>query len=587
MKKIFSKIRAMFSKLGITSQMAIYCFLLFALTFLLSSFFNQEIYKNISLDQANTTVSQTLYLIDENINNVINAINETSKSIISNSEVRMYMNSADHRDGVSAQSEVKNFIRNILDNVSYATSVHLFKDSGGVMNISIRMINYPISENIENAPWYDAVRGQKGDYSLIYNGGGFFHRTSKHDFISMVRLFNDIETQECTGVQITNFSTDTLKTAFKNLVDEYGMQVVIFDGAGQEIVSSDMGFDTETVLKTINSSDGYVIEGIDGSEYMISSRENSYGWTIAALMPMQGITSELYRFSYITLIFILVNGLLMFFGVSLFAKLVTHPINQLVSTMERAKSGQLEKVGVRPGNREIMLLMDGYNVMVNEINELFAKVVEEQETIRKSELQLLQSQIKPHFLYNTFDAISSLALMNKNKEVYEAILALGSLYRTNLSSGNEVIEMGEEIEAVKNYIKILKIRYDDIFDANIDVDRRALKMQIPKLTLQPIVENALYHGIKPKGGHGTIDISVLLEGRDLVIKVCDDGVGMSLETVQKIMEKSGGSFGIRGTIERLRIFYMRNNIIEIQTELGKGTTVILRVPAAAGDDANE
>ena len=277
LKKVLSKIRAVFSRLGITSQMAIYCFLLFALTFFLSSVFNQEIYKNLSLDQANRTVSQTLYLIDENINNVINAINETSKSIISNSEVRAYMNSADPRDGVSAQSEVRNFIRNILDNVSYATSVHLFKNTGGVMNISIRMINYPISENIENAPWYEDVRGQQGDYSLIYNGGGFFHRTSKHDFISMVRLFNDIETQECTGVQITNFSTDTLKTAFKNLVDEYGMQVVIFDGAGQEIVSSDMSLDTRTVLETIKSSDGYVIKDINGSEYMISTRENSYG----------------------------------------------------------------------------------------------------------------------------------------------------------------------------------------------------------------------------------------------------------------------------------------------------------------------
>ena len=233
---------------------------------------------------------------------------------------------------------------------------------------------------------------------------------------------------------------------------------------------------------------------------------------------MEGITSELSRFSYITLAFILVNGLLMFMGVSVFSKLVTQPINQLVSTMERVKSGQLEKVSVPTGNREISLLMDGYNVMVNEISELFSKVVEEQETIRKSELQLLQSQIKPHFLYNTFDAISSLALMNKSKEVYEAMLALGSLYRTNLNSGNEVITIDEEIEAIKNYIKILKIRYDDKFDANIDLDDKARRMQIPKLTLQPIVENALYHGIKPKGGHGTIDISVRHKNSEVVIK---------------------------------------------------------------------
>ncbi len=585
MEKALLKIKAVFSKFGITSQMAIYCFILFALTFFLSGILNQRIYKNISLDQANSTVSQTLYLIDENINNVINGINETSKSIISNSEVRKYMNSPDTRDDVSEQSEVKTFIRNILDNVSYATSVHLFKNSGEAMNISIRMINYPISENIKKAPWYEEVSRQKGDFSLIYNGGSFFNRTSNHDFISVVRLFNDIETQECTGIQITNFSTDTLKTAFKNLVDEYGIQVVIFDNEGNEMVTSDENLDTNTVLQTVNDSDRYVIKDIDSKEYMISSRENSYGWTIAALMPMKGITSELSRFSFITLAFILINGLLISFGVFIFSRLVTRPVNHLVSTMELAKSGQLEKVSVFSGSREMTLLMDGYNVMVNEINELFNKVVEEQEIIRRSELQLLQSQIKPHFLYNTFDAISSLALMNKNKEVYEAMLALGSLYRTNLNSGNEVISIGEEIEAIKNYIKILKIRYDDKFDANISLDEKTKKMQIPKLTLQPIVENALYHGIKPKEGPGIIDISVKYKNSEVVIKIKDNGVGMTSETADKIMKKSNGSFGIHGTVERLRIFYMRNDIMDISSKLGMGTTVTLTVPAIIGEDA--
>jgi two-component system sensor histidine kinase YesM len=258
---------------------------------------------------------------------------------------------------------------------------------------------------------------------------------------------------------------------------------------------------------------------------------------------------------------------------------VTQPIHQVVTTMERAKEGHLTPVTMKSGNREIASLKEGYNVMVDEINVLFDRVVDEQEQIRKSELSLLHSQIKPHFLYNTFDAISSLALMNKNKEVYEAILALGSLYRTNLSKGNEVISIGEEIGAVENYIKILKIRYDDIFAADIEVDARVRDMLIPKLTLQPIVENALYHGIKPKGEKGSIRIKAALEGANVVICIADDGVGMSREKVDKIMAGDSQSFGVRGTIERLRIFYMRTDVMRIETEVGKGTVVTITIPA--------
>ena len=580
LKSIFTRIRNMFSRLSITSQIAIFCFLLFIFTFFLSSIFNQEIFRNISLEQASGTISQTLLLVEENIDSVINSINETSKSILSNEQVRDYMSSSGISGDVGELSEVRTFIRNILDNVSYATSVHLFNKAGDVMNISIRMVNYPVSDDITDAHWYSRVNKKAGDFCLINNGGGFFERTSNHDFISMVRLFNDIETLECNGVQITNFSTETIKTAFQDLLDEYGTQVIIFDEYGHRITATDMYLKTADIIggKELLEND-YVIKTVDGADYMISTRTNSYGWRIIAMMPMAGISGELYGFSFITLIFILVNGLLMFLGVSVISRLVTQPINQLVTTMEKVKGGQLEPAGMRTSNREIATLKEGYNVMVDEIHELISKVVEEQEMIRKSELKLLQSQIKPHFLYNTFDAISSLALMNKNREVYEAMLALGSLYRTNLSSGNEVIRISDEVEAVRNYIKILKIRYDDVFTANIHVDERACPMLIPKLTLQPIIENALYHGIKPKGEPGNIDVNIAVEGEELVIKIRDDGVGMHPGMADKLLKGGSGSFGLRGTIERLRIYYMRQDVVAIQSVPGKGTSVIIRVPA--------
>lgn len=584
---VLKRIRTVFFNLSITSQIAIYCFLLFALTFFLSSVLNQQIYKNISLDQASSTISQTLYLVDENIQSVITSVNETTKSTISNEEVRAFMMSDGITDDVTMRTEVSNFVRNIFDNMSYATSVHLFPRSGSALNIGIQMVNFPISNNVQDAAWFDEVSSMRGAYCLIYNGGGFFETHTQHDFISMIRVFNDIETQEYGGVQVTNFSTETIQYAFQDLVNEYGMQVVVTDEYGDQIVGTEQDMDVGGTLDRIQASEsGFVIQNIGGIEYMVSSRKNAYNWDIMALMPMSGITKELYRFSYITLVFILVNGLLMFFGVSFFSRLVTQPINQLVTTMERVKGGQLEPVKMTSGNREITSLEDGYNMMVNEIKVLFNKVVEEQEQIRQSELRLLQSQIKPHFLYNTFDAISSLALMNKNREVYEAMLALGSLYRTNLSRGNEVISIREEIEAVKNYIKILQIRYDDSFSSVIDMDERAKRMLIPKLTLQPLVENAIYHGIKPKGEKGNLRIQVKLTDEDVEIRIEDDGVGMDQATVNMILTGENSHFGVRGTIERLRIFYMRPDVMRFETKPGVGTAVIITIPAVMEEMRN-
>jgi two-component system sensor histidine kinase YesM len=221
-------------------------------------------------------------------------------------------------------------------------------------------------------------------------------------------------------------------------------------------------------------------------------------------------------------------------------------------------------------------------MMIREIQNLIKSVIAEQKTIRKAELNVLQAQIKPHFLYNTLDSINSLALSGRINEVCDLVDALGGYYRHSVSKGREVITLREELDIVKNYLKILKVRYEDMFEVNYNIGESCLDTKILKLVLQPLVENALYHGIRAKGVPGSININIMKEAQQVCICIEDNGVGMSDNEIQKILDSKVGSaessFGLRGTIERLRIYCNNEDTFRLYSEKGKGTKIIILLP---------
>lgn len=224
--------------------------------------------------------------------------------------------------------------------------------------------------------------------------------------------------------------------------------------------------------------------------------------------------------------------------------------------------------------------------MILEIQKLIQQTVEEQRIKRKAELNVLQAQVKPHFLYNTLDAMGYLALSGKSEELYESLEALGSYYRISLSKGQEVITINEEIDIVKSYLILQKLRYGEIFNVNYDIDERAYDYKIPKLVLQPLVENAIYHGIKPKGEAGLIKICVKTENEQIILSVEDDGVGMSEEQLGSIksdaIDSNSTSFGLKGTIKRLQFFYGITDIYTIESKKRYGTKIDISIPMLRG-----
>lgn len=368
--------------------------------------------------------------------------------------------------------------------------------------------------------------------------------------------------------------------------------IILLDENNESIIkSSDVSkYEIGSLLKGFENKEyGFRVEKLKNKEYLVSYlAEKRYKWKIISIIPFKVLSNETAAMGLIGFVIILINSLFLFFGSIFISRMITIPIKKLLNSMKGIENGEFKKVDIKAGNDEIGKLRDGYNIMIFEIQKLINRVIQEQRIKRKAELDVLQAQIKPHFLYNTLDSINSLAFSGKNEEVCDIVEALGSYYRTSLSKGREIITIGEEIEMVKNYLRIQKIRYGEIFSSEFDIDASVKDYKILKLILQPLVENALYHGIRAKGEKGIISVSAKLIEGYIYLTVQDDGVGMSEETVSMLtderMDAERSSFGVRGTIGRLRIFYGIQDVLGIESRIGYGTKVYIRIPVEKVDE---
>ena len=260
---------------------------------------------------------------------------------------------------------------------------------------------------------------------------------------------------------------------------------------------------------------------------------------------------------------------------------ITTPIRKLCDLTYKVAEGDFT-VKTDVGNLdEIAVLTESFNNMTEEIGILVDDIKHQEENLHIAEVKLLQAQINPHFLYNTLDAIVWLAEEKKSEEVVSMVTSLSDFFRTTLSKGEEFITVREERLHIESYLKIQQFRYQDIMEYEINMDESIYSYVIPKLTLQPLVENALYHGIKNKRGKGMIQITGTKEGDALVFQVRDNGRGMTeeeLKRLSQIIEKKEtdegkGGFGLANVNQRIRYYYGEEYGISVRSVSGEGTEV--------------
>ncbi|OKZ61794.1 sensor histidine kinase [Mediterraneibacter faecis] len=261
---------------------------------------------------------------------------------------------------------------------------------------------------------------------------------------------------------------------------------------------------------------------------------------------------------------------------------VTKPIRKLCSQTKKVAQGDFTTQTKIESTDEILILTDSFNEMTSEIGLLVDNIKRQEENLRITETKLLQAQINPHFLYNTLDTIVWLAEAKQTDEVVSMVTALSSFFRTTLSKGKDYITIQEEKSHIESYLQIQQFRYQDIMDYEIDIDEDIYSYYIPKLTIQPLVENALYHGIKNKRGKGLIRISGQKEADRIRLTVEDNGIGMSSEKLEKlrssvyrIRDDEANGFGLANVHQRLQYYYGKEYGVFFESEEGKGTVATI------------
>ncbi len=374
-----------------------------------------------------------------------------------------------------------------------------------------------------------------------------------------------------------------------NYVDEVGIgqhgYCFIMDKKGnivyhpqQQLIYSGLKSEQTDILT--RAGDGTLVK--KNVIYSIRSLDNC-DWRIVGVSYIDELVTVKVRGAMqILLVMIAFVLVTVFLSSFLLTHMISHPIQSLVKAMKDFEA-DAEEFSYQPvhGSKEMIALSDSFGHMVGRIQDLMEKVRREEITLRKTELKALQAQINPHFLYNTLDAIGWMCEEERSKDAVEMVNALARLFRISISKGHELIPIGKEVEHARSYLMIQNFRYKNQFTYSFDIEEECLPYLCNKITLQPIIENAIYHGINRMVDEGEIRIRIYGEGDDIVFSVSDNGVGMSKEQCGSILKSEPGDqtgIGIKNVNDRIKIYFGEEYGITIESEPDEGTCVSIRMP---------
>lgn len=569
-------VKKWFSGRKLKDKMNILFLAIFFLFAVLILFLYQFIIRTNLKSYAIQNNKDTLVSIGSSVQAKISSTNTLSKQIMINSVIIEYLNAANGSDILSATAANRT-VDEFFSVTTDINSIYVFRLDGDYVKITNGTINFN-----QDAFWQkdlqEEILAGEGSYLLAYNGDGAFQGKKGNDTLTFYRLINDISSQQPSGILAINMDIDVLNNCIKDFSKDI-KEFCFLDKSGNVLLQDNWEEKHHQIVITDNIY-GQISEsqlfGEEVTSYYRIPNTNFIVLSHETISLVSMVTREL----LITIMIIVIFVLAMFYLLNYTVKhYITKPIEKLACSMDEVKKGRFHRVSIQLADDEIGQLRDSYNKMLIELNRLVEELLDKEKVIQKAELDILQEQIKPHFLYNTIDMIGNLALEERAEGVYDALETLGDFYRKFLNKGSREVTLQEEVEIVKDYLKLQKLRYGDIFEDAYEIAEGLDDVTVPKLILQPLVENSLYHGIREKGEKGKIWIKVTECGENITISVYDTGVGMPSETIYKIMDSQEfRSFGVKGTMERIRYYYDNQCEIAIYSEESQYTNVCITIP---------
>ncbi|WP_242403770.1 sensor histidine kinase [Paenibacillus pini] len=457
-------------------------------------------------------------------------------------------------------------------------------------------------KQIQRTEIYQNARKKNGaSYWFSLNSSDtVFIQNNQNEKIGMTRIVRNIHNGSPIGFIFMGINQKTIREQYlKNLYDDmHGIVILNENGtfllqAGMEASftnPSDIQF--KSIIHSSESGDAVI--KVNGQNLLVTySAMNDNGWRVVYLVPLSILTKELSSIKVFVFIIILACLLLSLPFMMVLTTIITAPIKNLVASMERFQNGNFEERVDIKYRDEIGHLSRGYNKMVKNVKKLVDEVYVLQLKEREAELKALQSQINPHFLYNTLDMIFWEAESAGQSQISEMIVHLSRLFRLSLNRGKSFTNVEREIEMLELYLSLQKMRFKDSLTYQINISSELHNYVIMKLILQPFIENAIVHGIEQKRGGGSITVSGDLIGNRMRFLIEDSGAGINADTLQHILvvqpesnintDFNTNGYAISNIISRLQYYYNDNYQLRFDSQVGRGTQVELIIPAILAD----
>ena len=345
------------------------------------------------------------------------------------------------------------------------------------------------------------------------------------------------------------------------------------------------GLYTEKTIQTAFTDKNYVMQKMEGQRWLIEQQQIGYtAWNLVVVNSISSLATENYSLHFVAWLTLLLVGIILTFIDTLVFRNFTEPIYRLLYTMEKFGTGSYKVRAKEKGVGELKNLIKHFNVMADKLEEQMEEIRRNEQEKQRMEKKLLQSQINPHFLYNTLDSIIWMIRSEEYDGAGEMVSLLAKFFRISLSQGKDMIPLKKELEHATSYLAIQNIRFKDKFEFQVNADPNLLNYLCPKLSIQPLLENAIYHGMEGMYEDGEIEIRIYEKEGAIKIEVADNGPGMTAEKLDYIMHnkvissKRGSGIGVRNVNERIQLIYGKNYGITIASELDEGTVATITIP---------
>ena len=567
-------------------------FLYFTITAAAASIFiGLSLYTRMSGQVSETVMEENQILIDQVNRSVENYLKTVMK--LSDSLYYSIIKNAD----LSDPSVGERFNLLYENNMDQTDSIALFSADGELLE-SVPALRVRNNLDVTREAWFSYTLDRTENQHFFLPQVQQIFESSSDQYRWVIPMTRVVEitkgTDTVQGILLIHLNYTGLKLLLDGVTLGNEGYIYLIDGNGEIIYHPraqliDSGLEHENNRAVSEYRDGIYQETFQGEERVITVKSVGYtGWKLIGVAPRQTVSLNSLKTQLLVVFVAAFILFLMSLVNSYISSRITTPIRKLELSVNEIEKGNLNAKVDAEGSYEIRHLGQSVQNMAKQIQVLMADIVSEHEKKRKQEFDTLQSQINPHFLYNTLDIIVWMIENEKPDQAVKAVTALARFFRISLSCGKSIITVKDELEHVRNYLMIQHMRFKNRFSYTIEAEDEVLELASLKLMLQPLVENAIYHGMEFMDGDGEIFISAWKEGEDLYLKVSDNGLGMTEEQVARLFSdmphtgsSRGSGIGVKNVNERIRLYFGSEYGLSIESEPDEGTVVTIHLPAVA------